>query len=139
MEASCCKVLKRARVGNREARLELRAEVGMYRADLGGLCTVRKGQVGWGLRHTKGDGFVVVCPLRPFDAPQERWAKVWGEDSGLLHVVDNADVLFGFDYDAEEYHQRMSDNARNVARIRLDDQLRAEHLLACHPKERGHQ
>jgi hypothetical protein len=139
VEASCCKVLKRARVGNREARLELRAEVGMYRADLGGLCTVRKGQVGWGLRHTKGDGFVVVCPLRPLDAPQERWAKVGGEDSGLLHVVDNADVLFGFDYDAEEYHQRMSDNARNVARIRLDDQLRAEHLLACHPKERGHQ
>eukprot|EP01043_Picozoa_sp_COSAG02_P071854 COSAG02_NODE_13304_length_1412_cov_2.456207_1_plen_200_part_00 len=42
----------------------------MYRADLGGLCTVRKGQVGWGLRHTKGDGFVVVCPLRPLDAPQ---------------------------------------------------------------------
>ena len=100
----------------------------MYKSEYGG-SKYSAGKVGWGLRKQLGTATVTVWPLRPVDSRQERWAKVGGERTGLLHQVQFDDILFGIEPVSEMWSPRPNSFSRNVFVIDIDAGIRAEKQL----------
>eukprot|EP01043_Picozoa_sp_COSAG02_P051365 COSAG02_NODE_5397_length_4363_cov_31.840994_4_plen_106_part_00 len=72
---------------------------------------------------------LLVWPLRPVDSRQERWAKVGGEKTSLLHQVKFDDILFGIEPVSEMWSPRPNSFSRNVFVIDIDTGIRAEEQL----------
>ena len=103
-------------------------EVHIYKSQYGG-SKYSAGKVGWGLRKQLETATVTVWPLRPVDSRQERWARVGGEKTSLLHQVKFDDILFGIEPVSEMWSPRPNSFSRNVFVIDIDTGIRAEKQL----------